>query len=101
MVHKVHVHFLFWMRRFWSLFKWRTHVAARFKYDRRFEEPVQSAIARDVDLCQRGAHVKGVSLIPNAKNVHALYEPYGILRLLEIARTMSKIKLSTAHKERA
>ena len=101
MVHKVHVHFLFWMRRFWSLFDWRTHVAARCKYDRRCEEPVQSAIARDVDLCQRGAHVKGVCLIPNAKNVHALYEPYGILRLLDIALTMSKIKLSTDHKERA
>ena len=101
MVHKVHVHFLFWMRRFWSLFKWRTHVAARFKYDRRFEEPVQSAIARDADLCQRGAHEKEMRLIPNAKNVHALYELYGILRLLDNALTMSKMKLSADHKERA
>ena len=101
MVHKVQVHFLFSMRRFWSLFDWRTHVAARCKYDRQCEEPVQSAIARDADLCQRGAHQKEMCLIPKAKNVPALYEPYGILRLLDIALTMSKMKLSVDHKERA
>ena len=89
------------MRRFWSLLEWRTHVTARCKYDRRCEEPVRSAITRDADLCQRGAHGKEMCLNPNAKNVHALFAPYGILRLLDIVHTMSKIKLSANHKERA
>ena len=73
----------------------------RCKYDGRCEEPVQSAITRDADFCQRGAHDTEMCLIPNAKNVRALYEPYGILRLLDIALTMSKLKLSVDHKERA
>ena len=101
MVHKVHVHFLFWMRRFWSFPDWSTHVTMRCKNDGRCEEPVRSAITRDADLCQRGAHGKEMCLNPNAKNVHALFAPYGILRLLDIVHTMSKIKLSANHKERA